>query len=382
MYVTYCIPSFSSLATRNVILSNKNEYNNLTIKTSGISIWLIIWLIILLLSLYAKNIGVLYLIYALFAGLIGTAFSFLKIFIECGAHNPNFYPTVFAILIWAILLPLYTVLYIELIHFNKDYLKEKVRLTLNILWYFLTTPRYYPTILFYLYILYALIISFMIIMDIGIILYHNISINISPDFLYQYTYAGVDSEHLVENKIDLNVSLSTNNPPNSSGSSMDLGSSSDPDSGMGTSIGSEERTSSEIDRNIAKHEQIDFFEKEVEQDRKILNAIEAKNNGATLTSEQTTLLNNNPYKDSHEALQEIAAKKRIIHDLIISTGEYPDSHGEYDSANSKEVSSEEESSDQNSSDTEMRRAMDESRRQHKDDFSNKQGESSKKGGSK
>ena len=79
MYVTYCIPSFSSLATRNVILSNKNEYNNLTIKTSGISIWLIIWLIILLLSLYAKNIGVLYLIYALFAGLIGTAFSFLKI---------------------------------------------------------------------------------------------------------------------------------------------------------------------------------------------------------------------------------------------------------------------------------------------------------------
>jgi len=153
MYVTYCIPSFSSLATRNVILSNKNEYNNLTIKTSGISIWLIIWLIILLLSLYAKNIGVLYLIYALFAGLIGTAFSFLKIFIECGAHNPNFYPTVFAILIWAILLPLYTVLYIELIHFNKDYLKEKVRLTLNILWYFLTTPRYYPTILlFYTYI--------------------------------------------------------------------------------------------------------------------------------------------------------------------------------------------------------------------------------------
>ena len=222
----------------------------------------------------------------------------------------------------------------------------------------------------------------MIMMDIGIILYHNISINISPDFLYQYTYAGVDSEYLVETKIDLNVSLSTNNPPDSPGSSMDLGSSSDPDSGMGTSIGSEERTSSEIDRNIAKHEQIDIFEKEVEEDRKILNAIEAKANGAILTNEQTTLLDNNPYKDSNEALQEIAAKKRIIHDLIISTGEYPDSYGEYDSANSKELSSEEESSDGNSSDREMRRAMDESRRQHRDDLSNKPGESSKKGGSK
>jgi hypothetical protein len=72
MYVTSCSPSIS-LSARNVILSKDYEYNNSTIKTSGISMWFERWF----LSSNAKDIGVLYLIYALFAGLIGTAFSVL-----------------------------------------------------------------------------------------------------------------------------------------------------------------------------------------------------------------------------------------------------------------------------------------------------------------
>ena len=56
-----------------VILSKHDLYKNLNIKTSGISIWFERWF----LSSNAKDIGVLYLIYALFAGLVGTAFSVL-----------------------------------------------------------------------------------------------------------------------------------------------------------------------------------------------------------------------------------------------------------------------------------------------------------------
>jgi hypothetical protein len=55
------------------MLSNDSKYNNLKIKTSGISMWFERWF----LSSNAKDIGVLYLIYALFAGLVGTAFSVL-----------------------------------------------------------------------------------------------------------------------------------------------------------------------------------------------------------------------------------------------------------------------------------------------------------------
>jgi heme/copper-type cytochrome/quinol oxidase subunit 1 len=57
----------------NIILSNNYKYNNLNIITSSISMWFERWF----LSSNAKDIGVLYLIYALFAGLIGTAFSVL-----------------------------------------------------------------------------------------------------------------------------------------------------------------------------------------------------------------------------------------------------------------------------------------------------------------
>jgi hypothetical protein len=60
----------------NIIISENDSdgrYNDLTMKTSGISMWFERWF----LSSNAKDIGVLYLIYALFAGLIGTAFSVL-----------------------------------------------------------------------------------------------------------------------------------------------------------------------------------------------------------------------------------------------------------------------------------------------------------------
>lgn len=56
----------------NILFENKN-HNYINIKESGISMWFERWF----LSSNAKDIGVLYLIYALFAGLVGTAFSVL-----------------------------------------------------------------------------------------------------------------------------------------------------------------------------------------------------------------------------------------------------------------------------------------------------------------
>lgn len=58
---------------KQIILSKENIYDNLNLKTSGISMWFERWF----LSSNAKDIGVLYLIYALFSGLVGTAFSVL-----------------------------------------------------------------------------------------------------------------------------------------------------------------------------------------------------------------------------------------------------------------------------------------------------------------
>ena len=71
-----CWQPISKFSTSKIILSKKNEfnkYNNLSLKTSGISMWFERWF----LSSNAKDIGVLYLIYALFSGLVGTAFSVL-----------------------------------------------------------------------------------------------------------------------------------------------------------------------------------------------------------------------------------------------------------------------------------------------------------------
>jgi cytochrome c oxidase subunit 1 len=58
---------------KSIVLYNLDKYNNLSIITSSISIWFERWF----LSSNAKDIGVLYLIYALFSGLVGTAFSVL-----------------------------------------------------------------------------------------------------------------------------------------------------------------------------------------------------------------------------------------------------------------------------------------------------------------
>ena len=58
---------------KQIILSKENIYDNLNLKTSGISMWFERWF----LSSNAKDIGVLYLIYALFSGLVGSAFSVL-----------------------------------------------------------------------------------------------------------------------------------------------------------------------------------------------------------------------------------------------------------------------------------------------------------------
>jgi cytochrome c oxidase subunit 1 len=55
------------------IISSQNEFKNINIVGSSISMWFERWF----LSSNAKDIGVLYLIYALFSGLVGTAFSVL-----------------------------------------------------------------------------------------------------------------------------------------------------------------------------------------------------------------------------------------------------------------------------------------------------------------
>ena len=67
--------SKNNIFVNNILLPRNinNRYNNLTIKTSSISMWFERWF----LSSNAKDIGVLYLIYALFSGLVGTAFSVL-----------------------------------------------------------------------------------------------------------------------------------------------------------------------------------------------------------------------------------------------------------------------------------------------------------------
>ena len=65
--------STGNFSRSTIILSKDNKYSNLNIKTSGISMWFERWF----LSSNAKDIGVLYPIYALFSGLIGTAFSVL-----------------------------------------------------------------------------------------------------------------------------------------------------------------------------------------------------------------------------------------------------------------------------------------------------------------
>jgi hypothetical protein len=66
--------SYSSEVINNkVILSDNSLHKDLNIKTSGITMWFERWF----LSSNAKDIGVLYLIYALFSGLVGTAFSVL-----------------------------------------------------------------------------------------------------------------------------------------------------------------------------------------------------------------------------------------------------------------------------------------------------------------
>lgn len=74
--MTFCYNisrNVANLFKSKIIISKNDKYNNLNIKTSSITMWFERWF----LSSNAKDIGVLYLIYALFAGLVGTAFSVL-----------------------------------------------------------------------------------------------------------------------------------------------------------------------------------------------------------------------------------------------------------------------------------------------------------------
>lgn len=251
---------------------------------------------------------------------------------------------------------------IQVLHFHKDSLNKRVERALFTMWYLLNIEMVFV----YLYVAYIVFNLCALLHDIG----YSYVLSCSAD---QYDYAGVDSEFTAKNTSNIHISLSTHEPSGSSrGSPMHISDdSSEPDSAIGSSIHSEDRTSSEIERNVAKHEEMDMLEEDIQERRDILEAMEAQHNGATLTEEQTALLNSNPDADPHELMKEIDEKEKSIHQLRVDIGESPESES------SGEVSSEEESSD-----GEMTRAMDESRREHRDDFSNETGESSKKGGSK
>ena len=74
--MTPCSNPISNFSTLKIILTEDDKdgrHKNLNIVRSGITMWFERWF----LSSNAKDIGVLYLIYALFSGLIGTAFSVL-----------------------------------------------------------------------------------------------------------------------------------------------------------------------------------------------------------------------------------------------------------------------------------------------------------------
>ena len=129
--------------------------------------------------------------------------------------NTSYYPTVFALLIWAILLPLA----IQVLHFNKDNLKKGGRRILTILWYCLTIQN----IILLLYTLY-------IIVNLFFVLDHILSSDISSYFSDQYAHAGVDSAYIANNQPD-DVLFSTN-PDGTNGSSGSSG-----NSGSGTTDG-------------------------------------------------------------------------------------------------------------------------------------------------
>jgi len=67
------IKHLTQLLSINILLQNSEPKNLKPILQSSISLWFERWF----LSSNAKDIGVLYLIYALFSGLVGTAFSVL-----------------------------------------------------------------------------------------------------------------------------------------------------------------------------------------------------------------------------------------------------------------------------------------------------------------
>ena len=211
-----------------------------------------------------------------------------------------------------------------------------------------------------------------IITSLYFILDNVLSMAVSSYFSDQYAHVGDSSPHVVNTQPNLNISLSTNDPsgstggsPMDTGNSMDIGSS-DQDSGMGSSIFSFDETSSDVDRGIAKHVERDVLER-----IKLLNAMDARDCGDTLTEEQITLLNANPNSVPDQIMKEIVVREDAIHQIRVDTAENP-----------KSVSSGDLSSEGESSDGEMRKAMDESRREYRDHFSNNTGESSKKGGSK
>jgi hypothetical protein len=371
------------------------------------------------LSSNAKYIAVLYLISALFARLYPVGIEIFIPVVQCDAgngwgsyflqDNPRYYPIVCALLIWAILLPLV----IEVLHLHKDNLNKIGKRILVFLWWNLNIQM-----------IILVIYTFNIIVHLLFVFYHVGSFEISGDFPAQhpYAYGGIDSACAPNQIPNMNVSLSTNDPTGSSGGSptgssggspmgssggsptgssggspmdssggsptgssggspMDISdsddvTSSDKDSAIGSSIGSEGRTSSEIDRNMAIHVEIDVLEGEIDQRKEVLAAMEARDVGATLTAEQTALLDTYPEKDSYKIADEIYEKEKSLHQKRVEIGE--STEGE----SSEWDSSEGESSQGDSSEGEMRRAMEESRQDHRDHYSNKTGESSKKGGSK
>jgi hypothetical protein len=125
--------------------------------------------------------------------------------------NTSNYPTVLALLIWAILVPFA----IEVLHYHKDNVKKGVKRILTVLWCCLTLQ----TIILLLYTLYIIVNLYFVfnhILSVDIPVYFSDQYAHAGVFSEQHAHAGVDSELIANNKPD-NVLFSTNGPSGSSG---------------------------------------------------------------------------------------------------------------------------------------------------------------------
>ena len=265
--------------------------------------------------------------------------------------SANYYHTCFALLVWAIILPIA----IEILHFYKDNLKSKGKFILTFLWVNLTITNIY-LVMYAVHLILALVGTFE----------HIVSNELTIFSLNQYAHVGDDSPISFEDP-NLNVLLSTNNSsgsapiqdpsgsgtvqnPSGSGTVQDpsgsgtvqnpyesapdsdvdmdrsSSSSSDTDSAYASSSGEDHRTYQEIDASRARHGELADLEAENVHLHSVLDARSALLTGQTLTQEQENLINDNNHT-SDQIVENIIANEDRITELMKEMGEYSSESG-------------------------------------------------------